>query len=87
MAAERHCQPPDGAVADTGGAAMRDYDSRHCLICQQPRPPFGFGPPMTRRSVWACNEHRVEADRRLGPSHSASPESGTTIRDRENQGG
>jgi len=68
---QQACLPLDGEVADTGSAAMRDYDSRRCLICQQPRPPFGFGPPLTRQSVWACSEHRAEVDRRLRYSQSA----------------
>jgi len=68
MVEEREiCMPLGGAVADTSGETVREHNSRRCMVCQRPCPPFGFGPPLTRRSVWACSEHRAEVDRQLSP--------------------
>jgi hypothetical protein len=69
MPAERQASLPlGGPVADTGSAAMRDYESRRCMVCQGRFPPFGFGPPMARRGAWARGEHRAEVERQLTPS-------------------
>jgi hypothetical protein len=46
-------------------ALMRDYDARRCCVCQYPHPSFGFGPPMTRETLWACGKHQAEVDARL----------------------
>ncbi len=43
--------------------AMREYAARRCHICQCRFPPFGFGLPLTGRTLWACMPHRHEVDR------------------------
>jgi hypothetical protein len=42
------------------GGLMREYEARRCYVCQGRYPSFGFGPPLTRGTVWACTAHRAE---------------------------
>ena len=46
-------------------AVMRDYEARRCCVCNCRHPSFGFGPPMTRKPVWACGAHQSEVEARL----------------------
>jgi hypothetical protein len=62
--------PPDDIWEDRTAAAsapvneaMREYEARRCHICQCRFPPFGFGLPLTGRTLWACMPHRDEVDR------------------------
>ena len=66
-------QPPQG------NPVLDEYDARRCAVCDARFPPFGFGPPLTKRDVvlWACVAHRAELDRRLterrtGPAEEPS---------------
>jgi len=49
----------------TKEALLHDYGARRCCICQCPHPSFGFGPPMTRETLWACGAHQSEVEARL----------------------
>jgi hypothetical protein len=50
--------------------AMRDeYEARRCCICQCRHPGFGFGPPMTRETIWACGKHQAEVEAKLRASN------------------
>jgi hypothetical protein len=75
----------DGAIAGSASDTVREHDSRRCLICGSRFPLFGFGPPLTRREVWACSLHRAEVDRQVHPSHSVSAAAETSREPRETQ--
>ena len=55
---------------------LNEYDARRCAICDTRYPPFGFGPPLTKKDVvlWACAAHRSELDRRLTERRTAPTE-------------
>jgi hypothetical protein len=56
--------------------ALDEYDARRCAICDTRYPPFGFGPPLTKKDavLWACAAHRAELDRRLTERRTAPTE-------------
>jgi hypothetical protein len=56
-------EEPTAAPSAPVSEAMREYDARRCHICQRRFPPFGFGFPLTGRTLWACMPHRDEVDR------------------------
>jgi hypothetical protein len=60
--------PPD-LQADTRAKSpvAVEFESRRCAICGAKYPPFGFGPPLTRKDVmvWACGAHHPELRDRL----------------------
>ncbi len=56
-------EEPTAAASASVSEAMREYDARRCHICQCRFPPFGFGLPLTGRTLWACMPHRDEVDR------------------------
>jgi hypothetical protein len=47
------------------GALIAEVEARRCEICGGHNAWFGFGPPLTRKTVWACGAHRKELDQRL----------------------
>ena len=55
---------------------LDEYDARRCAICGVRFPPFGFGPPLTKRDVvlWACGTHYTELNRRLTERRTAPAE-------------
>jgi hypothetical protein len=52
---------------------MRDYNARRCCICQCQHPRFGFGPPLTRETLWACGKHQAEVEARLRAAWRGGP--------------
>jgi hypothetical protein len=44
---------------------LADYAARRCCVCDCLHPSFGFGPPMSRTTVWACGAHQAEVEARL----------------------
>lgn len=64
-------QDPRAAREAVTGAYLAEVDARRCVICGSKGPAWGYGPPLVPRQVWACFEHRHQADPR---SPEAIPE-------------
>jgi hypothetical protein len=56
-------EEPTAAASAPVSEAMREYAARRCHICQCRFPTFGFGLPLTGRTLWSCMPHRDEVDR------------------------
>jgi hypothetical protein len=44
---------------------LAEWQARTCCICSSPHPVYGFGPPLSRRQLWACDDHHEQLDREL----------------------